>query len=667
MRDSSLRSVWRVAALIGMVAIAAPAQSVWKKIQKAAQPNQQQQTQPQQPGQKPAKPGQQPQANGSQVNDSGPFTPPAGTKIDPAVMSPVQQGAQFSVSPHGIHVATVAQSGSRQVVIYDGVEGPKFDQMVTQDGVHPIVFSPDGNRWAYCAQAGNEWVIMLDGKEFVRSSEMIGGTIQTQSCQLYFTSNSKHFYYTSLVTTAPAQAAARFVFDGKAGPLGFSNDMREYVFSPDGDHWAYLWHQMISRSQERPVMIVDGKPTTLPGGNPQWTADSKHLFTTAIATPAPGTRGLTFQEVFLDGKPYVKGQMVALTIPPVGNMVVAKVQQTINSNPLTQSIFLVVGGNKVAGSELTWGQTTGSSQIESVVISPDGKHYAAVYGNSNQKQWVFSDGKRGLEYQRIDSMAGPKAPIGKLVFSADSSKLMYLGFNGSKQFLVMAGQELEVPGVTYTVVAPVGEHIGTDGRTVTIDGKLLNVGNPQTTQVQALDFSPDGQHFAFVLHNGGNVTLYLDGAPQTAFSPSLQGPLTNMTTRPFVFSPDSKHLAYFCRSSDPAAGNDQGLCVDGKYVRAGSPQAYGNLLFTSDSNHLVWSRNMGQSIIRVFADGKAVAEGFQPAVSGMTKETWQTTADGSLLVLVQDETTLKRLTITPSASTSIATLTGSTTTLAGAH
>jgi|HubBroStandDraft_6_1064221.scaffolds.fasta_scaffold2074509_2 hypothetical protein len=39
-------------------------------------------------------------------------------------MSPVQQGSQFAVSPHGIHVATIAQ-------------------MVTQDGVHPIAFSPN--------------------------------------------------------------------------------------------------------------------------------------------------------------------------------------------------------------------------------------------------------------------------------------------------------------------------------------------------------------------------------------------------------------------------------------------------------------------------------------------------------------------------------------------
>jgi len=44
------------------------------------------------------KPGQA-AAKGS-VNDNGPFTPQPGTKIDPVVMAPIEQGAAFAVSPH---------------------------------------------------------------------------------------------------------------------------------------------------------------------------------------------------------------------------------------------------------------------------------------------------------------------------------------------------------------------------------------------------------------------------------------------------------------------------------------------------------------------------------------------------------------------------------------
>jgi hypothetical protein len=63
---------------------------------------------------------------------TGPFTPPAGTKIEPTLLAPMEPGAQFAVSPHGIHMGTVSHSGSRWTVIYDGVPGPKFDQIFPQ-------------------------------------------------------------------------------------------------------------------------------------------------------------------------------------------------------------------------------------------------------------------------------------------------------------------------------------------------------------------------------------------------------------------------------------------------------------------------------------------------------------------------------------------------------
>jgi Tol biopolymer transport system component len=669
MRYSILRiGMWMVcaAALIGSLSTPASAQkeSVWQKIQKAAQPGQPQpagQTQPQ-PGQRPAKPGQQPTAGSSENNYSGPFTPPAGTKVDQAVMAPIEQGAQFAASPVGIHVATIAHKGSRQVVIYDGVEGPVFEQMFGQDGVHPVIFSHDGTRWAYCAQSGNDWVVMLDGKEVARSSESFQGRISADSCRLYFSPNSKHFYYTSFVNTDTSHGAARLVYDGKASPLGFSADMRDYVFSPDGDHFAYVWMKEVSRTQAQPILIVDNKPMNIPGGNPQWSADSKHLFT-SLTGPAPTDRGGSVMEVLLDGKPYMKAQNITLTIPPLGEMVVARIHQTIGVNPLKTADFLVVGGNKVQASEVISSATTVTANIQSVAISPDGKHYAATYGDSNQRHWAFCDGKRGLDYVRLDNLTTPQGPIGPLAFTADSSKVVYVGFNGTKQFLVIGNQETELTGLTTTVIPAAGSHVATDGIGVSFDGRMMNFPNLMISRASALYFSPDGSHYAFVFSERGNVTLYLDGVPQSAFSPTLQGQIVNMTTRPFVFSPDSNHIAYFCRSADPAAGNDQGLCVDGKYARLGGTGTFGNLIFTSDSNHLAWTQTTGPNV-RIFVDGKPVSEGFATATSGYTKETWQTTTDGSVLVLIEDQTNLKRLTITPSPSTSIATLTGGTTTLA---
>jgi hypothetical protein len=67
----------------------------------------------------------------------------------------------------------------------------------------------------------------------------------------------------------------------------------------------------------------------------------------------------------------------------------------------------------------------------------------------------------------------------------------------------------------------------------------------------------------------------------------------------------------------------------------------------------------------VFADGKPVIEGFLLAVSGFVDETWQATRDGGLAVLLEDQTALKRVTITPTASSSFTALFNRMTTVAG--
>ena len=53
----------------------------------------------------------------------------ADVKVDEQMMAPAGWiGA--AVSTHGVHVAVLAMKGSRSVVLVDGVEGPKFDQLI---------------------------------------------------------------------------------------------------------------------------------------------------------------------------------------------------------------------------------------------------------------------------------------------------------------------------------------------------------------------------------------------------------------------------------------------------------------------------------------------------------------------------------------------------------
>ena len=52
-------------------------------------------------------------------------------KVEDQVVGPVAQDVKYVVSPRGVHLASVARKGSRMIVIMDGAEGPKFDEIVT--------------------------------------------------------------------------------------------------------------------------------------------------------------------------------------------------------------------------------------------------------------------------------------------------------------------------------------------------------------------------------------------------------------------------------------------------------------------------------------------------------------------------------------------------------
>ena len=279
---------------IGLAGAASPnasAQSVWDQLKAQTKKAKQPAASTAQPATA-AKPGQ-PATTGKTAADNGtaPFTPPPGTSIAPTVVGPFNQGMQFIISPQGVHVATLANNGSRWVINYDGIEGPKFDQVFGQGGgATGVRFSPDGNHYAYCALSGSEYVVMADGKEIFRDSKTnVQGSINDASCaSLAFSANSKHVYFTSASRPGVSSSDAfRFVWDAQASPLGADGDYRNYGFSPDGNHFAYLWTSP-GNPPSQPKLIVDGKPVSYFGTKPQWSPDSEHLYVTqGIAHPRP--------------------------------------------------------------------------------------------------------------------------------------------------------------------------------------------------------------------------------------------------------------------------------------------------------------------------------------------------------------------------------------------
>ena len=140
--------------------------------------------------------------------------------------------------------------------------------------------------------------------------------------------------------------------------------------------------------QAQQTLIVDGKPARYVAGNPQFSADSKRLFTQRVAASATQTT-----EVLMDGQLFFRGRLLTLYIPPVGDLVVAVDEP--GQNDRSGPPFLVVGGKKVEGTD---GCPVNSTNR--VVFSPDGRHYAAHCQRSPTINWVVVDGKKSLEYPR---------------------------------------------------------------------------------------------------------------------------------------------------------------------------------------------------------------------------------------------------------------------------
>lgn len=633
---------------LGTILPAAHAQSVLDKLKAAAQKATQQPGQPAQPakpGQPAARPGQPSAPAGAPTGDSGPFTPPAGTKVDILPLGPVAGINTMAVSPKGVHVAINSQAGSRPVMIYDGASGPKMDQVFANGPTTVgVVFSPDGNHFAYCGGQGSSWFAFLDGKQIGTGPAAANGAMSGQNCQLYFTGNSQHLYFMSVKDVSANPSPARIVFDGKPGPWG-AGSQTNFTYSPDGNHVSYPF-DVPNVPGPSNNFIVDYQVAPYPATNIQFSGDGQHIFGLRTSMIA----GHQVQDGLVDGKAVIRADHLTWYPAPVGTMAVAVVAKATGPNFVES---LVVNGKLVPGSETLPGGHYGS-----FAFSPDGQHYASIVsGAAGAGVYVFTDGKKHQSYQSINPQI--KGPT--LIFTADSSRLLYVpSSNAGSSWLVINGEEsnaLRMPAPP--VISPVGGHYLIATHDVLLyDGKPVDThGIPMASATPMfLSFSPDGNHYAFVLQSAAGRTIFVDGVANTAYA-NVAEPGSRNQTAGYQWSPDSKHIAYLCRSSNPAAGNQIYACIDNKAVPVGVTGNYGNITFSADSNHIFWLKNLGATF-RVFADGKPVFEGSSPDPGGALFGTWEAQPDGSVRFLSKDDTSVQRIAITSSPSTSLASLMG---------
>ncbi|HET9130934.1 MAG TPA: hypothetical protein VFO86_08305, partial [Terriglobia bacterium] len=369
---------------------------------------------------------------------------------------------------------------------------------------------------------------------------------------------------------------------------------------------------------------------------------SMHLFTQQQLTGAVA--------FLVDGKEFLRALGAQFFPAPAGNGFVSIVTQ--GTDPAKRVKFLVIGTQKVPGSDCPWA----GGSISSVVWSADGKHWAAKCQNTQNSFWVMADGKKGLEYQNIS----------EIDFTADG-KPVYMATNNLKNYMVVG--EDESNGYARILTVPKDGNPNYPafiaGNTVAYSASPTGNGDELTMVVGAnkpiarrraaqLVLSPDGARYAFTWMDGVNV----DGtdAPGAAVSFLRPSKDTGQGNPPgyMVFSPDGKHLAFF--SQNPQMP-EFGIVVDGKFFGTGGRGLPSNLQFTPDSKHLVWIDRLEGNGLAIYIDGK-VATQYDPGAASPWGQSgnFEIGADGVINAITQDGDTMKRLRITPPADSSVDTL-----------
>ena len=553
--------------------------------------------------------------------------------VDEQVVFAGEAGSSFAISPRGQHVAGRTLKGSRTVMVYDGVAGPPFDEIPGVPGEANMggAFSDDGSHHAYVGRQGTQWVVMEDGKEVGRGTPFFQGSGNQTMTWVGFTPGSKHLYY---IIFDGDHHKFQMYFDGKPDPV--IQDPVQPVFSPDGEHYAYVFQVNKETGLPKPALMVDGKRATYAGGDPKFTADGLHLYTTV---GIPNTSAI---DVLLDGKPIMRVGGVVLYMAPAGSGMLASV---LSVTPAGRLRFLTIGNKRVPNSDCH-----GSGGINGVYFSADAKHWAVRCEDSNTSNWVMTDGKKGQEYQRVASDVAfttdgrPVAPGDcqlEAVHHRRRSRVRPVhrspaaGTGGVINSAAMSAAPVVISG---NHVAFIAMESGAQGanRVVVVDGKPIKSVSPD-----GLGFSPDGSHFAYT-EGQSTRSVVVDGARPV---PAPVAHETGDVPAQFMFSQDGKHLAFASFS-----GQAHAVAVDDGLFATDALASY-DVTFTPDGKHLVWLGGRSGNRLRVYVDGEPVLESDQPATSRQSVETWWNMgADGVLTYLAQDGGVLKRFRVTPGSS-----------------
>ncbi|XHR29138.1 MAG: WD40 repeat domain-containing protein [Chthoniobacteraceae bacterium] len=286
------------------------------------------------------------------------------------------------------------------------------------------------------------------------------------------------------------------------------------------------------------------------------------------------------------------------------------------------------------GARLVYGVRKGSQQcivnqgeagpaydvVGAAVLSPDGQRLA--YGAQQRgRQLIVVDGQAGEGYGGVYGET--------LQFSPDSQHFAYAAEKGARRFVVYDGKEQP----DFDAVARGSLKISPDSRRIGYIARKINqwvsvvdgtAGTTAYDKMEALTFSADSQHFAYM---GGDETgrfVAFDGKPGPEYPEIVKDSL--------IFAPTGASYAY-CAIQE---NHKTAVVLNGKplaeYETVGTPA------FSPDGRHLTYRVNEGSQLF-VHLDGKPVYGPTSLVTEPVIRR------DGVLeFLLIDDNKTLQRVT-----------------------
>ncbi len=465
------------------------------------------------------------------------------------------------------------------------------DRPRVESYIRSALLSPLGKRLAYVAKVGDSEALVLDGK--------LTGTYHSVE-RLLFSPDGQHFAY---LAERPS-GKLLVVHDDNAGRKFGWIAGESLTFSPDSQHLAYYASEGELELHIEAGRFFTGKCYVVLDGHlsrgyedVRWltfSPDSRRLAFCANKgqrSARSGDRSHGTWHVVVDGK---QGPGYNYVHRPVFSGDGSRSAYRALKDAKGFGEMGWEGGRRVIVIDGKESSARHEVQPETILFSADGRRLAYVAFPSRKQRVVVVDGRKSRLYRWVYN----------LTFSPDGERLAYIASDhppGPGAFVVVDGKE----GRSWHTLmelqfGPNGElaYLAGDDRDqwrAVIDGKE----GPTYDEVRRIKFSPNGKRVVYRARKGEKWVAVVDGneGPEYDFVGGV-GARALPSEMVFYFSPNGERLAYWVQK-----GKKWVLVADGEegpeHDSPGEHSRHAHPVFSHDGEHLAYRARSGEGWVVV--------------------------------------------------------------------